>query len=180
MWKKALLILAITSLIAGKVHAQSMILGPELGYYKVPDADNGSYLLGVAWRMKILPVLGIEASINYRQEKYGNGAVTVRSWPVMVTGLIYPVPIIYGAIGIGWYNLTYDYNQNLAPLLQNETTQKVGWHFGGGLELPLGSNITLTGDIRYVFLNYDFKQFPGSNNINSDFTVLTVGLLFGL
>lgn len=98
----------------------------------------------------------------------------------MVTGLIYPVPIIYGAIGIGWYNLTYDYNQNLAPLLQNETTQKVGWHFGGGLELPLGSNITLTGDIRYVFLNYDFKQFPGSNNINSDFTVLTVGLLFGL
>ena len=74
MWKKAFLILAITSLMAVNANAQSMILGPELGYYKVPDADNGSYLFGVAWRMKILPVLGIEASINYRQEKYGNDA----------------------------------------------------------------------------------------------------------
>ena len=172
--------MVITTLMVTHLNAQSSGFGPQLGYYKAQDADDGTYTGGLALRLKLMSVFGVEASINNRQEKYANDALTVRSWPVMVTGLIYPVPIAYGAIGFGWYIVTLHYDQNKFPLFADETTQKVGWHFGGGLELPLGSNITLTGDIRYVFLNYDFKQFPGSNNINSDFTVLTVGLLFGL
>jgi opacity protein-like surface antigen len=99
---------------------------------------------------------------------------------VMVTGLIYPLPIVYGAIGAGWYSVTYDYDQSILPLLVDETTQKVGWHFGGGVELPVGSSFILTGDIRYVFLNYNFKQIPGSTDMKSNFTVITVGILFGL
>jgi opacity protein-like surface antigen len=180
MWKKTFLMMAILSCMSGEVRAQSMILGPQLGYYKASGADNGSYFVGVAWRLKVIPILGVEASVNYRSDQYANGAVTVRSWPVMITGLIYPLPIVYGAIGFGWYNLTYDYDQSKLPLLQDETKQQVGWHFGGGLELPIGPNFTLTGDIRYVFLNYDFQQFPGDGDIKSDFVVFTVGCLFSL
>lgn len=163
------------------MNAQSVSLGPQIGYFKAEDAD-GNFMGGVAWRFKFTSLLGLEASINYRHEKYADGALTVRSWPVMVTGLIYPIPIVYGAIGTGWYSVTYDYDQDRAGLMlvKDETTQKVGWHFGGGVELPMGSNFKLTGDIRYVFLDYDFKEIPGSNDSESNFTVLTIGLLFDL
>ena len=180
MWKKTLLLSGLITLMVAQVNAQSISLGPQVGYYKARDADKGSYMGGMAWRLKATPVLGVEASINYRQEKYANDALTVRSWPVMVTGLIYPLPIVYGAIGAGWYSVTYDYDQSKLPFLQDETTQKVGWHFGGGVELPVGSNFKLTGDIRYVFLNYDFKEIPGAGDLNSNFFVITVGFLFGL
>ena len=180
MLKKTFLVMALTFLMVPYVNAQSISLGPQLGYYKAQDADQGSYMGGAALRLKLMSVLGVEASINYRSEQYANGAVTVRSWPVMVTGMIYPLPVLYGAMGFGWYNLTYHYDQSKLPLLTDETTQKVGWHFGGGLELPISSSFTLTGDIRYVFLNYNIKAIPGSGDLKSNFTVITVGFLLDL
>jgi opacity protein-like surface antigen len=180
MGKKTLLLMGLITLMVAQLNAQSVSLGPQLGYYKAQDADKGSFMGGVAWRLKLMPILGVEASINYRQEKYADGALTVRSWPIMVTGLIYPLPFIYGAMGAGWYSVTLDYDQSKLPLIKDETTQKIGWHFGGGVELPVGSNFKLTGDIRYVFLNYNFKQVPGSDNLKSNFYVITIGLLFGL
>ncbi len=154
--------------------------GPVVGWYRANNADNGNLTGGAMLRIKLTPVLGVEGSLTYRQEKYSSGAVTARSWPVMVTGLIYPLPVVYGLIGAGWYftTVTYDQvalaNQNLS----DETTHKFGWHFGGGVELPLGK-VSLTGDIRYVFLNYNFQQVPGVGS-NSNFYVINVGLLFGL
>jgi opacity protein-like surface antigen len=180
MRNRTLLLMGLAVLMAAQVNAQSFSLGPQVGYYKAKDADDGSFMGGVAWRLKLMPVLGVEASINYRQESYAHNALTVRSWPVMVTGLIYPLPIVYGAIGAGWYSVTYDYNKDKLPLLKDETTQKVGWHFGAGVELPVGPKVRLTGDIRYVFLNYDFKEIPGSSAAKSDFTVITAGLQFVL
>jgi opacity protein-like surface antigen len=180
MWKKTLLIMGLMTLVVTQVSAQSISLGPQVGYYKAQDADEGKFMGGVACRLKLTPVLGAEASINYRQETYADDALAVRSWPVMVTGLIYPLPMVDGAIGAGWYNTTFDYDQDKLPLLKDETTQAFGWHFGGGVELPVGSNFKLTADIRYVFLNYDFKEIPGSEDLNSNFTVVTVGFLFGL
>jgi opacity protein-like surface antigen len=180
MWKKILLIMGLIVLIVTPVNAQSMGLGPQIGYYKAQDADQGNFMGGVAWRFKLTPMFGAEASINYRQESYANDVLIVRSWPIMVTGLIYPLPVVYGAMGFGWYSTTFDYDQNKFSFLEDETTQKVGWHFGGGVELPVGSNSKLIGDIRYVFLDYDFKEIPGTGNLESNFYVITVGYLFGL
>jgi opacity protein-like surface antigen len=182
MWKKTLLVMGLITLVAAQVNAQSISLGPQLGYQKARDADEGNLMGGVACRLKLTPFLGAEASINYRQETYANEALTVRNWPVMVTGLIYPLPMVYGAIGAGWYNTTFDYDQSKFPLwtAKDETKQEFGWHFGGGVELPVGSSFKLVADIRYVFLNYDFKEIPGTGDLKSDFTVFTVGFLFGL
>jgi opacity protein-like surface antigen len=179
MWKKIIMIIGLVALTAAQVKAQSLSLGPQVGYYKAQDADQGSYLGGAALRLK-LGAVGVEASITSRQEYYANGALSVHSWPVMLTGLFYPLPIVYGAMGFGWYNVTVHYNQSILPSYTDETIQKVGWHFGAGVELPLGSNIELIGDIRYVFLNYNFKAFPGSTDLKSNFSVITFGLLFGL
>jgi len=180
MWKKTLLLLGLVALMVSQANAQSVSIGPQVGYYRTRDADQGNLMGGVAVRLKLIPVLGVEASINYRQEKYADDALTVRSWPVMITGLIYPLPFVYGAMGAGWYSTTIDYDQNKLPLFEDETTREVGWHFGGGVELPVGPRFKLTADIRYVFLDYDFKEIPGSGDLNSNFYVITAGFLFGL
>jgi hypothetical protein len=163
-----------------KSEAASINLGPQLGFYKARNADRGAFIGGVACRLKFTKVLGAEASIAYRQETYGNNAVTVRSWPVMATGLIYPIPYVYGAVGAGWYNLSFDYNQDMNPFLNDETKQKFGWHFGLGGEVPVGKIIKIITDVRYVFLDYDFQLVPGSDHMKSDFLVITAGVLFVL
>jgi opacity protein-like surface antigen len=182
MWKKTLLLVGLVMLTVAPAHAQSIGFGPQLGYYRAKDADQGNFMGGLALRLKMLPLIGVEASINYRQERYANDAVTVRSWPLMVTGLVYPLPFLYWAMGVGWYNTTFDFDQDKFPLqnLADETKQEFGWHFGAGTELPVSPNFKLTGDLRYVFLNYDFDQVPGLGNLDSNFYVVTVGLIFGI
>lgn len=176
-------------LCAGSLSAQerarvSVGIGPQLGIYKSTDADNARVMGGAAVRIRLSEAFGAEASINYREEDYDGGRVGVQSWPVMVTGLIYPIPVLYGAIGAGWYNSSIEYRFPPGflggPVVQEGTRQEFGWHVGGGAELPVGSTATLVGDIRYVFLDYDFQRFPGSDGVKNDFYVITVGFLFGL
>jgi opacity protein-like surface antigen len=173
--------MGLSILILAPLNAQSLKVGPQVGFQKATDADEGRFMFSGAARVRLMPLLGVEASIGYRQEKFGNDALTVRSWPVMVTGLIYPVPIFYGAMGAGWYNTTFDYNQSqLSSNVKDETTQEFGWHFGAGVELPVGETSKLTVDFRYVYLNYDFNTIPGSGDIDSNSYIVTAGFLFGL
>lgn len=182
MFNKIILGIAVVMLAASQAGAQSIKLGPQVGYHEAKDADNGKLMGGAAVRLKLSAMLGIEGAINYRGEKYSDGALTVRSWPVLASALIYPLPIVHGTIGAGWYNTTLDYDQSRAGFgnLDDETTQKFGWHFGGGIDLPVGESSTVTADIRYVFLDYDFGALPTSGQLDSDFYMISVGLLWGL
>ena len=185
MAKYCLLMLGLILLSAFPVLAQSTVsIGPQIGIYKSRDADNTNVMGGAALRVN-LGGLGVEGSANYREENYDNEHITVKSMPVMVTGLLYVLPVVYGAIGSGWYNssIEYNYPPGFRGGLGNtasETKQQFGWHFGGGAELPLGSSAKLIGDVRYVFLDYNFTAVPGVNGFNSDFYVITAGLLFNL
>ncbi len=186
MFKIKLLIISMILIAAATMKAQGLYVGPQVGWQKASSADGGKFMIGAAARIKLSDALGVEGSINYRQEDYNNGDVTVTSYPVMLTGMFYPISIAYGAIGFGWYNTSIAYSSPLHQLgINDQTEQKVGWHFGAGVELPLSGSVSspntiLTADIRYVFLNYDFQQFPGSSNLKSDFVVFTAGLLFSL
>jgi hypothetical protein len=165
--------------------AQRVSVGPQIGFYKARDADNASGMGGLTLRANLTDGFAIEGSINFRKERYLNGSVDVNSWPVMATGLFYLVPVVYGAVGAGWYNSNIQYHYPPGTLIAgttvtSETHQEFGWHFGGGLDLPLGTSTRLTGDIKYVFLNYNFTNYPGSSGVNSNFYVMTVGLLFTL
>jgi opacity protein-like surface antigen len=175
-WTRITITLAMIAFFAPYVAAQSMGVGPQIGFHRAADADNGNFMGGAALRLKLTPALGVEGSINYRQEQFINDALTVRSWPIMVTGMLYPLPVAYGAIGAGWYNTTFDFNSDI---LEDETSQEFGWHFGAGVELPVGTNVKLTGDLRYVFLDYDFDEVP-FDDVDSNFYVISGGLLFGL
>jgi opacity protein-like surface antigen len=167
-------------------HAQaSSAFGPQVGFYRSPGASEYRTMGGLALRLKVSERLGIQGSINYRSERYLNNTIRATSWPVLVSGLFYPAPQLFGTIGTGWYNTSIEYsipvlNPPGAVLVSSEEQQRFGWHFGGGLELPLGMGTMLSGDIKYVFLDYEFKNFPGAGGVNSNFYVISVGLLFGL
>jgi hypothetical protein len=156
-----------------------LYLGPQIGIQKSNNSDHANLWGGAALRVKLLPALGAEASVDYRQDKFYNGAVNIKSWPIQVTGLLYPLPIVYGAIGAGWYVTTFDYNQAIYPQLKDDTRQRFGWHFGVGGELPLAI-AKLTADVRYVFLDYAFKQVPELSGLQWDFFVISASFLFAL
>ncbi len=174
---KKLFLIMFAIVFAQSAIAQEVALGPIAGYFKTSDADEGSIIFGGAVRLKLADALGIEGSIGYRKEEYENGDLKVTSYPIMVTGMLYALPMVYGAIGAGWYNFNIEYASSLGAV--DETTQEFGYHLGAGVELPLG-NLILRGDIRYVFLNLELDNMPTAKDIKSDFYVITAGVLFNL
>jgi len=170
-----LVIAACLGLFPAAASAQGFGFGPRVGWERTKDADASEFLFGVALRVKPIPFLGVEGAVDYRQEDRSADALTMRSWPVTVTGLVYPLPMLYAAGGGGWHNMTFDYDD---PRVEDVDEQKFGWHVGGGLEIPLGDAGALAADVRYVFLDLDLDQVPGEIN-NSDFYVISVALLLG-
>jgi opacity protein-like surface antigen len=181
---QAAILLGLLTLLPLAAYSQSSVyLGPHLGIQKSPDAENSNYLVGATLRIPLMPALGLEGDVGYRKEEYGNGAVTVKDWPLTVTGLLYPLPVLYGGIGGGWYNSTIDYSDAYNQTgIDDETTQDFGWHLAAGIELPTSSSIKLYGDVRYVFLDRKFDELPGAvlDGEKSDFYSINFGLLFGL
>lgn len=173
-----LIAIAVALLSLSLPAAAKSQLGLHIGVQKAQDADNADTIFGVLLRSKAQG-WAMEASIDYRQEKFYDGLVTVRSWPVMLTLLYYPIPVLHADLGAGWYNTTIDYNVDLEHLgAEDYTTQRFGWHFGGGVEFPL-ETVTLTADLRYVFLDYNWKYVPGYGGRKGNFYMLTFGILFG-
>ena len=159
-----------------KVH-NPVAVGIQGGFQKASDADNGKFMGGGLVRAYLTNAVAFEASINYRQEEYKNGDISVSSWPVQLSGLFYPVEYLYGVVGVGWYNAKIEYSGELNEI-PDQTSQKFGWHFGAGLDIPLSERAFLFGDFRYVFLNYNFKDVPGGGEISSDYFQINAGLMF--
>lgn len=178
------IILGILVLLPVSARSQTnAYVGPHLGIQKSPDAQDANFLVGATVRLRLMPILGIEGEIGYRQEKFGSDAVTVREWPVTVTGLLYPLPVVYGGLGAGWYSTTFDYNDFFNEAgYEDETKRNFGWHLAAGIELPASPKVRLFGDIRYVFLDRKFKELPGAvlDGAKSNFYSINVGLLFRL
>ena len=177
------ILIGILILLPFSVRSQSISIGPHLGIQKAQGAQSTSYLVGATLRLKLLPFIGAEGDIGYRQEKFGSGAVTVKEWPVTFTGLFYPLPIIYGGVGGGWYNTTFDYSDTYNQTgFADETVRKFGWHLLAGVELPASPKIKLFGDIRWVFLDYNFKNLPGAvlDGVKANSYSINVGVLLRL
>ncbi len=176
------LLIFIPTIVSGQMQPK-IYIGPHLGIQKADEADDANYLFGATFRMKFMPFLGGEAAISYRQEEYADENITVRNWPVTVTGLVYPIPVLYGGLGAGWYNTTFDYDESLNNLgIDDETEQKFGWHLGAGFEFPASPKLRLSLDIRYVFLDYEFEDLPevADEDVNANFYSINIAALFNL
>lgn len=138
MLKKLFIALSFLLIISQSYYAQTFAVGPQIGYHKSEDAD-GSLMLGGAGRLYLARSFALEASINYRSEEYESGAVKTKMYPIMLSGMLYALPILYGTVGAGWYNTSVEYSKELNALgFKDETISKFGYHLGLGAEIELG------------------------------------------
>lgn len=172
MKKNILFTLILLISAASILSAQSVSIGPQLGFIKSSDADNSVMMPGAALRVNMMG-LSIEGSIYYKSEEYQNGDIKAKSYPIMLTGFLNVLPLVHGEVGVGWYNTKIDYSGSLSSL-KAETSNNMGYHIGAGAELPMGG-LTLAGDIRYVFLS-----LSSATSFKSNFYVIMVSALFNL
>lgn len=186
MYKKIVFMIIITFAFTVFTIAQNdsrtnihnpVAIGGQVGFQKAADADNGNIMFGGLVRAYLTNAVAFEASINYRQQEYQNGSITVTDWPVQLSGLFYPIEDLYGVVGVGWYNAKVEYSGSLNDI-PDKTSQKFGWHFGAGIDIPLSEKAFLFGDFRYVFLNYNFEDVPGGGEIKSNYFQINAGLMF--
>ena len=171
-------IIASLSLQSIPLFSQTLCWGPQLGISRAGEADRSSYYLGGVMRLQPLEQIGFEVGLNYHREEYFNDQLTVKSWPIQLSGLLFLTSSFYGTAGAGWYNMTVDFKSDE---IVDQTDMKTKWHAGVGMNIPLEYSTTIVCDIRYVFQDYQFGSgLPGIKDIRSDLLILSLSILFGL
>jgi opacity protein-like surface antigen len=101
----------------------------------------------------------------------------VRSWPVTASLWLTPGNIFYAGAGVGWYNMSFDYDDSLVPPLESHTEQEFGVHLGGGLRVPFSSKAALDLHGRYVMMR-DMQDKLVPEDFDPDFWQMSLGLGF--
>lgn len=178
-------LLIITTLFTQATAQQYLIenssgIGPKVGFYKAPDAEDGTMFIGLQSRTKGKYV-GAEFSLEYRGEQSytttGGSELTVRQVPVTGSLLVF-APLAenfapYGLAGLGAYYTFYDYDGGFVNP-GDDAEVKVGYHLGFGADVALSESAALNVDYRYLFLD-------GSDDLsNKEFSgnVISAGLTF--
>ena len=149
---------------------------PSLGLTRAVDGDQARAAAGLAVRAPLVRgLLDTEVGVFYRSQEYYGGGLTVRSWPLTGSVWFTPLAPLYVGAGAGWYNTSYRYAPG-SPYA-DETTQKLGLHLGGGVQLPLSRKAALDVSGRYVFLSSESSRLA-AGKFNPDSWTTSVGLAF--
>ena len=175
VWSCALVIGAALLVSAGPASAVEII--PSYGLTRSVDSDDTESLLGLAVRGSLIPgVLKTEIGAQYRSESLYGGDLETKQWPVTASLWLSPVSSLYAGAGVGWYQTTFDYADELN--LDDHTEQEFGVHVGGGLKVPIMPSAALDLQGRYVFLqDQESKLVPES--FDPDFWSLSLGIAIG-
>jgi opacity protein-like surface antigen len=161
----ALIFMAVLLVGIQTAHASQNWLIPSVGMTRAIHGDDEvTPYAQLALRTHWAPLLSTELGVGYRQDHFNDNTITQRSWPVQASLWLTPVQQLYVGGGVGWYNNSLDFRDDLG--IRNRTTQRFGTHVGGGLMVPLGSAVAVDVNAKYVFLerqHVDFVSFDPSN-----------------
>ncbi len=150
-------------------------LGGRYNYNDTLDSDRTAHMGGALLRARN-KWLGFEGSVDYHQEELLS-STDLRSWPISASILAFPIPIAYGIAGLGWYNTTIDFPDD-GPI-DDQTDSALGYHVGGGVELPVSNSVRFTTDVRWLFVDYEFDDIPESvGQVDADQFQFNAGVLF--
>lgn len=171
------LLIALVTTGAANAQSSGLGIGGHYSWVRNQDTEESTNMLGAMARLRG-EVVGVEGAIDYRNEDIGGGT-DLKTWPVTASLMIYPVPVVYALGGIGWYNTTIDFPAG--SLFEDQTDSQLGYHVGAGVELPVATTLSLTGDFRYHFVNYEFDEIPESiGNVDADALSLNAGIILYL
>jgi opacity protein-like surface antigen len=181
-YQVALLILFFGSMEIPSVYALSdyfdgktASIGPRLSYFKAKDADNGKWFGGAQARFYPFNALGLEASIDYRQDDFG--PTRTHTFPVQASLLAYVLSAeqahLYLLGGLGLYFTRVD-----VPGGNDDTDNRLGFHAGFGGEVEMNEYWSIDGTYRHIWVeefrsrdaNLRDKDFDDSGNM------FTIGL----
>ena len=130
-------------------------------------------------RAGIMPMVKSEIGVAYRSESRFNEQLTVRTWPITASLWLQPIPALYAGGGVGWYQITNDYDQSkIAFPVQDNTHSEFGIHLGGGLRVPLAPAAAVDLNGRYVMMReQESPLIP--EKFNPDFWTTSLGLAIG-
>src|SRR5262245_4640680 len=160
------------ALLVGISAAHAMEIVPSVGLTKSADADGSKSYMALAVRGSLLPMFKHETAVAYRSEDMFAGLVKSTTVPLTESIWFQPIPFLYAGGGLGIYfnSLTYE---NLP--IPNTSSQKFGYHVGGGLNFPLVPMLSLDLQTRYVFMK---KQETGlvQGEFDPDFWSTSAGI----
>ncbi len=203
MFISCFLFVAMTGSLAAQerdIIANTVGIGPRVGWYASNDAEEGSWYFGVMGRLRLGKNFGIEATLDYRAaERFSAGSIDQREYdadvaymPLTLSAMVlmpfgeYFTP--YGVAGVGFYYTFIDYDvlttsiPALADKFKDENSFEPGYHFGLGLEIVLSNNFALHADARYLFLGTEINSIndvvtADVNTNNSDGMVFSLGFM---
>ena len=145
-------------------------VGGHLGVASSFDSDDPAFLIGGHGRVRILPWLGAEASLDFQTpQSYESGDLDVTVFGIQVSALFY-IPVDwpvkpYGVAGFGLYIVDVGYSGLLAAK-KDRTDVESGFHIGLGAEYALTPAVSLDADLRFIFMSgsaagndFDYLQF---------------------
>ena len=156
---------------------QATELIPSIGITKSLDNSQGHVkgFGGLALRAPLSPFFDVELGVSYRQEVIVPDQLKLVMWPVTASLWVRPIPALYAGVGVGYYPVTFDYDNDLN--IKNFTDDQFGIHVGGGADIPLAPKLALDLHGRYVMLREtDTQLIPGK--FNPDYWNASVGLAF--
>lgn len=144
-------------------------LGPSYGYYRAGDSDGWNDRIGAGARLRYR-CWGAEVEVHYKNERYFNDLVWVRSWPLTASVYAYPLKFISIGAGFGSYELYVDYNQSAPGLenLGNESSRRAGFHVCAGVESNLSKTSVLAVEMRYSWIDYRLAPLPGILSVDTN------------
>lgn len=156
-------------------NAASVEIIPAVGMTKAVDGDDTKAFGSLGLRAHMTPLFATEVGVGYRSEDRDDGMLKVRTWPVTASLWLTPGNVFYAGGGVGWYNMSFDYDDSLVPPLESHTEQEFGVHLGGGVRIPLAEKAALDFHGRYVMMRQqEDKLVP--EKFDPDFWTMTAGL----
>jgi len=173
----SILLVGLLTVLMSVPASAGLGVGARYSFVRNSDTRDNSSMTGVFTRIRG-DLLGLEGAIDYRDDNLGNDVVQ-RTWPVSASLMVYPLSGLYALAGLGWYHTSIDFPANSG--YSDRTSSKLGYHLGAGLEMGLVPRVKLTGDLRYLFLDYKFKDIPSSiGKTNANAYSLNAGVIIYL
>lgn len=105
------------------------------------------------------------------------GGADIDTSPLTFGLMAYPLPWVYAIGGLGLYD---DSIGDPGPESFFDEDDDVGWQLGGGVEIPVLPIVSVTGDVRWTFLDREVNEFGGLSLDDSNWVAAYVGAAFML
>ncbi len=184
-------LLALLAVLLAAPPAAADAFGLDIGVHGGAVGTDGgsgnSFVGGAQARFHLFWIIGAEARASYYTDTVdlgSLGSVDVENIPFQVSGMLYLLKLpkvgLY-VLGGGTYS---SLKVKGSDVLTGEVTEnKWSAHAGAGVDIKLGKNVSLNGDVRYVFLDansVDEALGAIASDYTGDFWAGTIGLNFKL